>query len=484
MTAPLVRSDTFIRATRDSGYVSTALAVAELIDNAIQAAATIINVLVTKDPPDADTLTIAVVDDGIGMSCEQMTLALQFGGSTRFGDRSGQGRFGMGLPNASVSQAQRVDIYSCTGRSPFLHTWLDIEAIGAGATLGIPVPVRDEIPAWIACRLPARGTVVVWSRCDRVPFRRAGMLIRHLRRELGRIFRRFLTGRITLQLNGADIPAIDILCLPELSMGESPLLLPTLSFPFTCLPAPGGVSVVNVKFSLLPVNQWCELPNETKRAYGITTAATVSVLRADREIAFGWYLMGDKRRENYDDWWRCEIAFEPHLDDIFGVSNSKQGIRPTRILTDVLHPTLEAQARLLNRSVREAFARARAAQSPSVAIATDNHHRLYPPRPNQHRVRSTQFAYSIRIVEREDGAFVHVTRTAAGATLDINRHHAFYRTLYAPLKNKDERLLSALELWLLALSRAIAMSTPASASHLRKFLVEWGDAAAVFLEER
>ena len=32
---------------------------------------------------------------------------------------------------------------------------------------------------------------------------------------------------------------------------------------------------------------------------------------ANREIDFGWFFMGNKRRENYDDWWRCEVKFEP-----------------------------------------------------------------------------------------------------------------------------------------------------------------------------
>ncbi len=59
-------------------------------------------------------------------------------------------------------------------------------------------------------------------------------------------------------------------------------------------------------------------------------------MRAGREIDRGWYFMGGKRKENYDDWWRCEISFDPSLDELFGVTHSKQEIRPTEALTSIL----------------------------------------------------------------------------------------------------------------------------------------------------
>jgi hypothetical protein len=49
-----------------------------------------------------------------------------------------------------------------------------------------------------------------------------------------------------------------------------------------------------------------------------------------REIDKGWYFMGKKRQENYDDWWRCEVRFPPAIDELFGVTHSKQGISPVQ----------------------------------------------------------------------------------------------------------------------------------------------------------
>ena len=62
--------------------------------------------------------------------------------------------------------------------------------------------------------------------------------------------------------------------------------------------------------------------------------------------------MGGKRRENYDDWWRCEVRFSPILDELFGITHTKQQVRPTPGLIEVLEPQLAPTARLLNSRVR------------------------------------------------------------------------------------------------------------------------------------
>ena len=89
----------FIEATRDSGYKGTGSAVSELVDNAIQANACkiIINVEKKDSTPD---ISISVLDNGCGMDPFTLRHALQFGGSSRFNDRKGIGRYGMGLPNS------------------------------------------------------------------------------------------------------------------------------------------------------------------------------------------------------------------------------------------------------------------------------------------------------------------------------------------------------------------------------------------------
>ena len=85
-----------------------------------------------------------------------------------------------------------------------------------------------------------------------------------------------------------------------------------------------------------------------KREIGISNAAGVSIVRSNREIDYGWHFMGSKRKENYDDWWRCEIKFDPNLDELFGITHTKQQISPSDYLKEILNPELELIAKTLN----------------------------------------------------------------------------------------------------------------------------------------
>ena len=118
---------------------------------------------------------------------------------------------------------------------------------------------------------------------------------------------------------------------------------------------PTRTSTVRVRFSELQVAKLHDKSVEEKRLLGISKGAGVSIVRANREIDYGWYFMGNKRKENYDDWWRCEIMFDPPLDELFGVTHSKQEIHPKDDLFAILVPDLEATAHTLNSRVRAAF---------------------------------------------------------------------------------------------------------------------------------
>src|SRR5688572_22263918 len=127
-TVPIVAAEHFVLATRDTGYRSIAAAVAELIDNSLQANARHIDLLL-REVEDAHgrSIVLGVLDEGSGMSPTTLECALQFGGTNRFGDRSGLGRFGMGLPNSSVSHSRRLEVYSWKNPSAIYHSYLDVD---------------------------------------------------------------------------------------------------------------------------------------------------------------------------------------------------------------------------------------------------------------------------------------------------------------------------------------------------------------------
>ena len=102
-------------------------------------------------------------------------------------------------------------------------------------------------------------------------------------------------------------------------------------------------SDISIKFSELPVVKWSPLSNKQKREMRVTKHSGVSILRHGREIDYGWYFMGSKRRENYDDWWRCEVSFEPVLMTFWNHAY-KQMVNPTSELKALLEPHIEACA--------------------------------------------------------------------------------------------------------------------------------------------
>ncbi|CAA9299514.1 MAG: hypothetical protein AVDCRST_MAG68-553 [uncultured Gemmatimonadetes bacterium] len=482
---PLVDTRRFLLATRETGYRSTTAALAELVDNSLQAGARRIRVFV--DTHDCEEVhRIAVLDNGGGMSCAELDEALQFGGSLRFGDRSGLGRFGMGLPNSSVSQARRLDVYSWTRPGDVRHASLDIDEVLAGGVPGRAGGVTP-LPEWLCEDVGPHGTLVVWSRCDRLADQGVGHLAASMRTELGRVYRYSLWEGVVITVNGATVSPMDPLFLKTTSGGPRARAFGRPLRYEVRVPTTGEPSVVRVRFSELPVSEWKDRPAGERRASGIVRGAGVSVVRAGREIDYGWHLMGDKRRENYDDWWRCEIAFEPVLDELFGVTHSKQGIRPNPDLVALLAGDLESAARTLNRRVRDAFAAtstdlvgARAGRAERKATRRE---RTLPQGEFVPGHRRDGGVRSWRIVARElpTGDFFRVEHADGERVLVLNRLHPFYQSVYHPLAVDDQRRF-ALECLLLSAARAFDTGSSVSESEVLSALrADWSDALAAYL---
>jgi hypothetical protein len=225
----IIVPDKFIQATRDSGYKGTASAVSELIDNSIQAGATRVAISITATTSDHDeekAIEVSVLDNGCGMDPFTLRQALRFGGSTRFGERNGLGRYGMGLPNASLSQARRVTVY--TWQSPrgqrsnarltrdalperVYMSYLDVDEIVRCEMDQVPrAEVVKHAPAGCA---GSSGTLVMWTRCDRLDNRRVSTIVRRLESELGRRFRHFLWKGLRITINGDALTPFDPLYL-------------------------------------------------------------------------------------------------------------------------------------------------------------------------------------------------------------------------------------------------------------------------------
>lgn len=371
-----------VQSMRDSGYKSTTHALAELIDNSIEGGATAIEIFGVSHRDDRTgrfTLKeLAVLDNGEGMDDLTLRGSLRYGHGTRR-TRQGIGRFGFGLPNSSMSQARRVDVWSWqSGATNALHTWLSIDDVESG-TKEIPVPEWQSIPSVYheASRsgFSDSGTLVVWSDLDRVEWKQASTTFRHTETLLGRIYRRFLAKpsdrlhsedprdseiglRRTITCipvrddNGSagiqkadivDIRPNDPLYLmtgtscPE-QFGVGPMFTELTGSPFLVpvlykgqqyeVRVRASYARAHVRDSLDRDAAW---PEEWKgkdaghAPWGKHADQNmgISLMRAHREIQLddSW-VSGDDPRER---WWTVEVDFPTEIDEVFGVTNNKQG---------------------------------------------------------------------------------------------------------------------------------------------------------------
>ena len=466
-TPALIDEDNFLEAIRDAGYRNAAAAVAELVDNAIEAGAAKVLIDVASDPKQEFPIQISVTDDGQGMSLKELQLALVFGGSSRFGSRDSFGRFGMGLPSASLSLARDIEVRSWRGAS-MRSARLSLDDRHGVSRRG--VRTRRLRPG----EMPTpSGTTVLLRSCDRHGYERAGWLSRSLTAELGRIFRRQLDSGLDLSVNGDLVPVREHLLLRAGATSYGDMLRYEID-------GPAGRGQVRVQFSELPVLRWSTLSSAERSSLGIPGAKSVSVLRAGREIDRGWWFMGSKRRENYDSWWRCEVDFDPILDEWFGVSYIKQGIQPGQALNDLLAPDLEAVARSMNSRVRGQFDLVKIADPIQVAERTvQSAVQLLPDGLGSRDGKKRDVRVAIGDLTSPTAYEVRILHSVE--TVTLNASHPLVRDLYGPLASSElpTTRSAAARVALVALAGALMDSGTWSPGDRAK---TWSDVVATLLE--
>ena len=344
-----------IKAMRDSGYKNTAYALAELIDNSVQAAADCIEVVciekreITKIREVRRLWSIGVLDNGSGMNEHTLRKALQFGNGTRLDDRTGIGRFGMGLPNSSISQAARVEVWSWqNGPDNAIWSYIDLEDIETQNMKEVPKPQHSPVPdVWreISDSIEQHGTLVFWSRLDvsRLTWKKADRALLRTEEIVGRVYREFIKDdSITIRLCAIEQDQKSAHIDYKAKLNDPLYLTPMESLPSPfdkkamfesvfdedhLIEHSGKKHKVKVRYSVASGDTITE-SNQSDRGqtkYGRHAANNigVSVVRANREIMldYGWCIGYDPRER----WWGAEVKFDPELDEIFGVPNNKQG---------------------------------------------------------------------------------------------------------------------------------------------------------------
>jgi hypothetical protein len=128
---PLFLGQTLIQSLRDLGYNSTTSALCEHIDNALQWGATEVRVHFRQTGKQPNQRIDAMVyDNGSGMAPHVLKVAMAFGGSMVYDNRSGIGRYGMGMKAAALNITRSVDVYSWKEPGAFYSMTLDVDKIG------------------------------------------------------------------------------------------------------------------------------------------------------------------------------------------------------------------------------------------------------------------------------------------------------------------------------------------------------------------
>ncbi len=376
-------------AQRASGYKNTTYALAELVDNSFDAEAENVTIIFLERRHGGRRRVdeILVFDDGKGMTEEVQQSALQFGNTTNIDlneivRSKKKGKFGFGLPNASLSQCHSVHVYSWTKDSERKnYVYLDLEEVMSKQSIDIPKVQQVLLPAYygqVLPKLPRTGTIVGWRKCDRLTNTKGETLIRSAEALLGRLYRYSLRDKKTItclvyeyseqkntfvQTKRESIKPFDPLFLMADTQLETALRTDLKKAPEVetsyskFLKKPSGHLPTNI-----PVQEHCytfdfDYKGRAYKFQVVTSIADIDIqkpgvreggntivgsvygekqkegnicfVRAEREIAsgiFGGFYTPTEPRHR---WWSIEVRFDADSDDLLGVWNNKQGIEFT-----------------------------------------------------------------------------------------------------------------------------------------------------------
>jgi hypothetical protein len=365
---PLFLGQTLIQSLRDLGYNSTTSALCEHVDNALQWGATEVRVYfhqTGKQPK--QRIDAMVYDNGRGMAPHVLKVAMAFGGSMVYDNRSGIGRYGMGMKAAALNTARSVDVYSWQEPRAFYSMTLDVDKIGQDRNNMIELPdpeMSDALPSEVAEiftkpmdypkkgadsqdvladepdglteRLGRSGTIVYMPNCDRLTYSTAKTLADHAIKDMGRIYRRFIDKGLRLYVNNRRVEAFDpTFWMPSARHTKVEGLTETKSALVDSwtvqIPVTEGLfdkTEVRIRLFLLPVHAWASLPRVTlKNSLHVYDDHTVSFVRNGREVEIGPEPRLKLKKHHTNAWLRVEIEFTGEADEAFGVAANKQGVR-------------------------------------------------------------------------------------------------------------------------------------------------------------
>ncbi len=540
----LIAADAFVRGMRDSGYKSTATAIDELVDNAIQAQATRVDVLYTVENLQGnlhEISNIAVIDDGHGMEPDMIRAAVLWGGTHRENDRTGFGRYGFGLPSAAVSLTEHFEVYSRVKGDKWYRVAVDLKEVCSGKLTNddglvlAPEAEVAELPSFVSQYLGKRtleqGTVILLVAPDRLRsgFRKPNAFHSSMMEHLGLIYRGLLN-RCVLYVNGKKAEPVDPLFLDPgarfYDVGNSLLAEGRDRLQFEVKTRDGKVGSVRMRFSYMPDGFQGYKPDLNER-FPIMKAnhSYFIVTRSGRQIDLVTRPRYEKESHNitlvyYDMNWAVELDFDPVLDEEFGITVNKQQV----VLSDRMWKMLEDQGvpQIIGKDLKARVSREKKEneapdsteqQKTSEAVMSEAEKFQAKPveipvaKEEQARERVLQEAekqaqqtkrpkeevvkeilteinakpYEVRYEGLEGAPFYRMEQYGPQQRLYINTRHRFYTDLYTG-PDATPRLKAALELLLFAVGCCELESSGDRETFYRNERGEWSRRLDVRLE--
>ncbi len=356
-----------IDSDRNSGFKNTAYAVAELIDNSIQAGfrakqkiCSVDLIVVTEktsiNGKNIDRISSIIVSDNAeGMDEDTLGIALSKGKSINKSEKGygKMGRYGFGLYMSSISQCRRTDIFTWQ-KDMMLKSWLDIdEIIDSEDDTAEYVPVEkinnlpDDLKDIIDYKNHNYGTIVKWSKLDKSNWKTAEGLFRNLENEIGRMYRYFINdGKVKISYKHFKKIGNKFKLEQESAVrANDPLYL----MKNTTCPAPwdkkpgfteaepeiiklninGEQKEIKIKFAISKEEMRGIEESGGAKPHGKHAAKNVgvSIIRSGRELELNssWDNPSDPRER----WVGAEIHFEgeKEIDNLLRVTNNKQYAR-------------------------------------------------------------------------------------------------------------------------------------------------------------
>lgn len=326
---------------RDIGYDLSG-AIADIIDNAIDADAATVAVEIAADGADS---WIRVSDDGVGMNRARIDEAMRYGTRADYGADS-LGHFGLGLKTASLSQCRRLTVASRTAEAdpPVIRRW-DLDQVLSTDSWELERVRAVSAPSRLLEPLEGvgAGTVVLWEHLDRVLPRKPteGMTARVLRtavddarEHLGMVFHRFLDGeaygrrwpfgrrRLELSLNGEPVEPWDPFSRDEARTHALPPQLLEYTDAYGC------AVTVPVKPYVLPGQQFFSTADAHRSAGGPkrwNRHQGFYIYRRERLIqAGGWNRL--RTLDEHAKLARIAVDLPPGQEEQFGVDVAKMRV--------------------------------------------------------------------------------------------------------------------------------------------------------------